>query len=114
MATKKKPGKGKQTKLPGTGRTTEDVHPDIEEAATKYVEVRDERMELTKREVKAQAALLAAMKHHKLTKYRCDGEELDVEIVAKDEKVKVKRVEGAGDDDLDDEFANDGNAEPAL
>lgn len=105
MTKEKKPRKAKQTRLPGTART--DVHPDIEEAAQKYVEVRDERMELTKREVKAQAALLAAMKAHKLTKYRVDAEDLDVEIVAKDEKVKVKRVELGGGDDFEDDGVED-------
>lgn len=107
----KAPRKGKQTKLPGTER--QDTHPDIEEAAAEYVEVRDARMQLTKKEVAAQQKLLASMKANKLTKYRCDQEDLEVEIVAKDEKAKVKRVDAGADDD-DDEFADDGRGEPAL
>lgn len=97
--------KGKQTKIPGTERS--DTIPELEELATKYVDVRDRRMVLTKEEVKLRDELLAVMKANKLTKYLCDEEELEINVVAKDEKVKVRRIE------LEDEFPEDG-AEPAL
>jgi hypothetical protein len=105
MTKEKKPRKGKQTRLPGTER--HDTHPDIEEAAAKYVEARDERMSLTKREVETKAVLLATMKAHKLDKYRCDSEDLEVEIVPEGETVKVKKVAPPED------FADDG-VEDAL
>lgn len=107
---KKQGGKPKQTKIPGTER--KDVHEDIEEAAAEYVEIRDERMQYTKKEVAAQAKLLAAMKLHKLDTYRCDREDLEVKIVSKDEKARVKRVDAGGEVSDDDEFGEPGAESP--
>lgn len=96
--------KGKQTKIPGTERA--DICEDIEKAAAAYVEVRDARMELTKKEVDAQAKLLVAMKANRLSRYRCEREDLEVEIVPENEKAKVRKVAPPeADDDAGDAAA---------
>jgi len=66
---------------------------DIEKAAADYKEARDERMALTKDEVKTKAALLASMQAHKLTKYRCEDIDCEVELKVKEMDVKVKKIE---------------------
>lgn len=93
----RKSKKAKQVQIPGTERT--DVHKDIERAASKYVEARDARMSMTKVEVETQAKLLAVMKEHKLTTYRCDSEDLEVEVVPESEKAKVRRVAPPGEEE---------------
>lgn len=96
----KRGGKGRggtQQTIEGTegpGRIDE-----IEKLAMDYETVRNKRMSWTKKEVEAQAALLAGMKRHNLTVYRCETEELEVKVVAVDEKAKVKRLGGDADDE---------------
>jgi hypothetical protein len=86
---------GKQGKLPGTER--KDRNPAIEKAASAYVDARDERMDLTEREVELQDALVIAMKTAKLTTYRCDDVDLVVEMSTL-EKAKVRRVKDQTED----------------
>jgi hypothetical protein len=89
-----KPKRMKQNRLPdfdGPGAT------EIREAAERYVESRDERMELTKDEVKHHDILLGIMKRHKQKALVVDG--LAIEIVFEKEKVKVKRLGGNGKED---------------
>lgn len=81
---------GKQLKIAGTGRDESTVKQEIERAAVRYVSIRDQRMALTKDEVKAQAELLTAMQKHSLTEYVCDEEDLRVEVVDK-VKARVRR-----------------------
>jgi len=78
----------KQGTIPGTERT---VHADITEAAETYVEIRDERMELTANEIDANAALVAAMEEHGLTEYIDEEAELKVTLPNKKVKAKVAR-----------------------
>lgn len=61
---------------------------ELEDAALSYVEVRDERMELTKQEADSKARVVAIMKKNGKTEYR-HGNVL-VEIIPEDAKVKVK------------------------
>jgi len=84
--------KPKQVAIPGTERK---VHPDVEKAAEAYVEARDERMQLTERESETQGDLMAAIKKHGLQRHvvDIDGEQQIVEIVAVDEKVRVRRYD---------------------
>lgn len=84
--------KPKQLAIAGTERK---VHPDIEEAAEEYVEARDTRMEWSEQESAKQEALHAAMKKHGLTRHVVDvgGQQQVVEIVAVDEKVRVRRYD---------------------
>ena len=79
---------GQQTQIPGTERK---VHKDVRDAAETYREVRDERMELTEREVEAKADLMAAMKKHGLQKYVDEDAEIEAEIVPGEETVKVRK-----------------------
>ena len=85
----------RQQKIPGTERTK---HADIEKAADHYAEIRDERMELTEREGKAQESRLAAMKKHGIESYKLDdGREVFVEHG--DDKVKVRKPKAPREDD---------------
>lgn len=72
-------------RLPGM---EDPVLEDLEEAAIRYAQVRDERMALTKKEVDMQELLLNLMKRHKKTSYLRDGVEL--KVVAEKEKVRVR------------------------
>lgn len=75
----------RQKKLP----TMEDNRlEDLEDAALRYAEIRDERQALTRREVDAKDVLHTLMKRHEKTIYRVES--MEIKIVAKDETVKVK------------------------
>lgn len=63
MARKKTP---KQTTIEGTQRK---AIPAIRKAAETYVEIRDERMEFTEREVEANEKLVQVMVKHDVTDY---------------------------------------------
>lgn len=84
----------KQTLIPGTEQKS---IKEIDDAAEAYVEIRDKRMALTKKEVEAQATLVAAMAKHNLTAYRCTSTDdpLDVTLVS---KTRAK-VRGPKDED---------------
>lgn len=87
----------KQLQIVGTEPPT---IPDVEEAAAKYREIRDQRMVLTKEEGDAQAALVVVMQKHKITEYKFDDDEGEEIMVTLDEKVKakVKKAKSGGDD----------------
>jgi hypothetical protein len=78
--------------IPGTERPE---HKAIDKAAAAYIEIRDERMALTEKEVDARAVLAAKMHEHGLTSYRYD--DYLVQLETGDEKVKVKKVDGDAD-----------------
>lgn len=89
-----------QTQIPGTART--DINKQIEKAAEDYRDIRDRRMEMTKEENKAQAALVAAMNAAGLTLYRCDFDEQDVIIKPGEVKAKVKTRESKTSEETED------------
>lgn len=60
----------KQPALPGLDKA---VAKEVEDAADEYVEVRDKRSALAKKEKEASAVLIVAMRAAKLTSYRYDG-----------------------------------------
>lgn len=97
-----KPSKAKQLKLPAEGMTRKSI-PELDQAAEKYREERDTRMEHTKLEKAAKQSLLDVAKKHGVRVYVYeseDGEEYTVEYAAKtDENVKVKKVKAEGDSD---------------
>jgi hypothetical protein len=62
--------KEKQTFIKGTEPVQIEA---IEDAATRYVEFRDQRMDAGEQEVKLKAKLIAAMKEHSLTTYNFRG-----------------------------------------
>lgn len=76
--------RNRQERLPGT----ENAIPELEELGHEYAGVRDERMELTRREVELKERLLEAMKRNDLSAYRY--QDIEMEIVPGKEKVKVK------------------------
>lgn len=61
---------------------------ELEDAAKRYVTVRDERMALTEREVDSKDLVLTLMKRHDKQTYRRDG--IEINIVHTEESVKVK------------------------
>ena len=64
---------------------------DIRDAALKYVDVRDQRMALTKREVESKTELLDVMHEHRLKRYHDSEAEILVEIEkVADEKLTVR------------------------
>ena len=92
--------RAKQQNIPGT---EPEVHADIEEAADRYREIRDNRMELTKEEGKAKAALLAAMNAHSVDAYQLEDGAVVTVSEKKDVKVRQpKDDEDAGYDDVED------------
>jgi hypothetical protein len=77
----------KQTEIPGTERSQ---HKDVDAAADDYAEIRDERMEWTKKEVAAKTKLTDLMKKYELEEY--ENDDLIVTFEADvTEKVRVKR-----------------------
>jgi hypothetical protein len=76
--------KAKQARLPGT---EDNRLKELDDLAMQYAEVRDERMELGRKEIVLKADLLAKMKALKKKSYIVDGIEINV---AEEETVKVK------------------------
>ena len=89
----------RQLRIAGTERKT---IADVEEAAEAYREVRDQRMALTKQAADKQAALVEAMKRHKLTEYKFDDDEGNELTVTFDVKEKAKVKKAKDDAELDD------------
>ena len=95
MAKAKKP---KQTEIPGVERKKV---AELDRAAELYVEARDERMELTEKEVAARDALIAVMKKHSLSIYKDDDASppLVVTLIPGEDKVKVTRADDEAQED---------------
>jgi len=87
----------RQLRIAGTGGA---AIKEIDRAAEAYVSVRDERMGLTKKEVEARDALMAAMDKYKKTEYRDDDAvpPLYVEITEGETKVKVSKVKDGAEE----------------
>lgn len=91
--------KAKRVKIPKERQTmiegTEPVQiKAIEDAATRYVEFRDQRMDAGEQEVKLKAKLIAAIKEHNLTTYNFRGFMVELGHVDED-TVKVKKLRAA-------------------
>ena len=77
-----------QKELPGMeSRRLEDV----EDAAREYANLRDDRMNLTRREVDQKETLLTLMRKHGKEIYRV--EEMEIKVVPTDVKLKVRILE---------------------
>ncbi len=85
----------RQARLPGTEDAKIEA---LHSAALDYAEIRDERMELTEREVKLKDRLLGLMKSHKKETYHYGP--VTVTVLHEDETVKV-RVAKAKDESGD-------------
>jgi hypothetical protein len=77
----------KQADLPGMERKT---IREVNDAAEAYVDVRDERMKLTEKEVEAKQALISAMQKHELSVYRDDSASPPLVVTLVEGKVNVK------------------------
>ena len=97
---KRKP-KAKQEEFQAEGMAQKKIA-EIEECAERYVDARDERQAAMLPEKKEKSLLMALMKKHEVTIYKFDGK--IVELIHKDETVKVRKVE---DDDSDVEVGED-------
>jgi len=87
----------RQDILPGVG---DERIAAIENAALDYAEIRDQRQELTKKEVECKKRLLDLMHAKKLTVYKRNGISVKVEVEEETVKVRVKESE----DDLPTEI----------
>lgn len=101
-AAKKPAKKPKQLKLPAEGMARKSI-PEVEEAAEKYREARDTRMEHTKLEKAAKSVLQEVAKKHGVSVHLYeseDGEEYEVRYTAKtDEDIKVSKVKPPKDEE---------------
>lgn len=91
----------KQSEMPGAERPV--IH-DLDSAAEGYVDVRNERMELTAREVEARDVLVGLMRKHGQTVYRVAVDEpLLVTLIEGQAKVRVRKLAepGAADAETD-------------
>lgn len=107
-SSKKTNKRATQKKLPGMEDT---ALKDLEKQARAYVDVRDERMELSRQESTLKESLLNLMKKHKKTVYR--HADLEIRIVPVEETVKVKILKEkdlANDVDDDDTVAEEEEA----
>lgn len=94
---KKKRGRSpraKQEPLPGTGQ---ELIPAVSAAAESYVDLRDQRIALTRQEVEARELLIDLMHKHSLTTYKVGNMTATLESK---EKVKVK-IESEEDENLE-------------
>lgn len=79
--------RAKQGDLPGM----EDRSiPELVDKAKQYVDVRNDRQDLTRRESELKQDLLGLMHRHKKTEYIHDG--VEIKIVVEEETIKVKLV----------------------
>jgi hypothetical protein len=85
-ATVQTPAKGKAKQVDLPGMEDRDI-PEIEEAAERYRDVRDDRIALSKDESTAKQALIAVMKAHKRSVYSRNGMSITLEEI---DNVKVK------------------------
>jgi hypothetical protein len=74
----------------GKGVGPQKKNPTIEKAARKYVETRNERMALTKKETDARAVLMNAMHEADVERYRYDNQEIKLE---EKEKISVRTID---------------------
>ena len=81
--------KPRQARLPGVD---DPVIEELQRAAEDYADVRDERMELTKREVQKQEMLLQIMKKYGKSTYVHEG--VECKLIHEKEKVRVKIRKG--------------------
>lgn len=80
-----KPKRGRQARLPGTEDAAIES---LEALAEEYAEARDERMAIGERESDLKQKLLTEMHANGKTKYLHAG--VEIEVIATDEKVKVR------------------------
>jgi hypothetical protein len=85
-----------QQRIPGT----ESEIDELDDLASEYANIRDQRMELNRQEAALKQNLLTMMHRHKKTTYHHDGIEID--IIQEEETVKV-RVKKPKDEEGDED-----------
>lgn len=98
----------RQVSLPGT-TTPKDKR--IAKLATIYAEKRDARIEVQRHEISAKQVLIAAMKEKGLTRYEDNDDDLLVLLSAGKDKLKVKPLSEADEDDEADASGDDGEGD---
>ena len=76
--------KGIQGRLPGTVNSIQE----LDDLGLEYAAIRDERMELSRKEVALKDKVHQCMKEHKLKTYKYG--EVEVELIPGEEEVKVR------------------------
>lgn len=76
----------RQQVIPGTERKSD---PDVEAAAERYIEARDERMKCSKTEKQAKLELIATLQSRRIKKYKFDDAEGEELLVAIEDKLDV-------------------------
>jgi hypothetical protein len=85
------PEEAKAKKGPKQGRlpTMEDpAIEELEDSAENYSDIRDQRMELTREEVRLKTELLGLMKKHSKSSYTHNG--YDIKVIVESEKLRVR------------------------
>ena len=88
-----KKAKAKQTALPGL--ENRDI-PEIEEAAERYRDIRDDRIAMSRDEAEAKQSLIEVMKKHNRTVYTHNGLSVTLEEI---DNVKVKAAKKADEEE---------------
>jgi len=86
----------RQLEIPGAERP---VNKELEKLVAPFVSARYERQELQKEEIRLHAEVLSYMRDNKISSYvHRDGDVMyHLEVVASDERVKVKRYDEASE-----------------
>ncbi len=92
----------RQLEIAGTERKTVK---EIDAAAEHYVEQRDKRMALSRKEKEAKDLLIGAMKKHNLTVYRDDNTAPPMTVLLTEGKDQVKVSESDADEETEEEVA---------
>lgn len=99
--TKRKRGRPKQQKLPGTER--KDRNKKIEAAAEAFRDANDHWAELARERKQTRDALVAVLCAEGVNEYRCDDLDMLVTLTPTDVKLKVQRLSDLTEDTGDDE-----------
>jgi hypothetical protein len=86
----------KTQRLPGV----EGGIPELEQLGFEYAAARDSRMDILKREVELKGKIISAMHTNHLTEYKY--QDLEMQIVPGEEKLKVKCEKTAESDETED------------
>src|SRR5215813_13445957 len=96
LSTRKR-GRPRNQELPGLENRL--LKP-LENVATEYAEIRDERIALTEREVALKREALNLMRKYNKTVYRSNG--VEIVVVPGEDSVRLKLAKGSHDDEHDD------------
>ena len=87
----------RQERMSGEGFDPPGAVAEIDKAAEAYLEVRDQRIKLTKSETETRSGLIAVMRQHERATYRYNGRTISIET-----KDKVKVLKDKDEEDGDE------------